>query len=194
MHVLIPDLSTEPARTLADTLGAGGHEVHSCRSAGRPCAVLRGEACPLDVVPVDVAVDVGSAVDDPLGHGELCAVRRRVPLVLVSEDGTHPLTPWAAARVTMEDAPEAVERVAKEPMAEHSATARRVLLDELRRLRLPSENAGAEVRRADGGLRMDIWVSADLPDGEADRIAVHISQHVRRHDPWARFLDVAVHR
>lgn len=194
MHILMPDTSTEGARTVERDLRATGHVVHGCRTGADPCSVLRGEECPLDTAPVDLAVQVGPAGDDPLGHGELCAVRRRIPLILADGAAEHPLAPWAAAVVSEEQVASAVDRTRRSSLPGHTAVARRVLADELRRLGVDPAAAVVEVHRADGGLQVDLWVPPAVGERDAEMIAVHVCQQVRRHDPWARTLDVGVHR
>lgn len=191
MDILLPELDGPEAGPVADRLRSAGHTVHHCRRAGEPCAVLRDQPCPLDAAPVDVAVAVGDVPADRLGQGDLCAVRRRVPLVVVGDAG-HPLARWAAAVVDPPAVTDAVVEVADAPLPAHSEAGQAVLAGELARLGMPGD-ARVEVRRRAGALRLELWPPAGVGEQLAEQIAVHVTQAVRRVDPWARGVDVAVH-
>ncbi|HXX89399.1 MAG TPA: hypothetical protein VEI83_04135 [Acidimicrobiales bacterium] len=195
MHVLIPDLTSAPAKAIARDLEAEGHEVHTCGANvdAYGCAALAGRRCPLDVSPVDVCVDVGREdLPMPPSEGARCAVRRRVPTLLVGDVEEGTMLP----SVTVTDrrhAVAAVREMANAPMAEHTAVAAKALLHELRRQGSDSRSGVVEVRRRAGGLVVDLWLDASISRMQAERLAAHVAQQVRIHDPWARALDATVH-
>jgi len=88
MHALIPDVTTADARAIVRELEADGHHIHTCgaQTDALGCVALSGTRCPLDTHPVDVCVQVGREdVPMPPSEGARCAVRRRVPTVLVGD-------------------------------------------------------------------------------------------------------------
>jgi hypothetical protein len=196
MDVLIRDRTSGAAEAVAAELEAHGHTVRTCATGAKrvPCAALGGEDCPLDLYPIDVAVRVGSAAaDDHLGEGELCATRRRIPLVLVDDDG-GPLQRWAAAAVPAAEVAKAVTVVRDQPLPGHSAEARRVARAHLRQQGRDASMVDVAVRRRNGGLLIDLVVDGSLPPHECERLAVHTAQAVRGADRWARGIDVSVRR
>jgi hypothetical protein len=197
MEILIADRTTPSAASVALTLEARGHVVRGCRDAGTPdgvpCAALRGENCPLDAHPIDVAVSVGPPpVTDRLGAGHLCAVRRRIPLVLLDRPD-DPLTRWAATMAPASQAVEAVEAVHAAALPLHSVTARHTAVEELRRRGLDETAVDVQVRRRHGGLQVDLFVNDRLTLDEVEGLAVHVVQSVRLFDPWAGSIDASVH-
>jgi len=196
MRVLIPDLTTPDARAIAGELEDAGHQVHTC-GAGEGvygCVALAGGSCPLDEVPVDACVQVGREdIPMPPSEGARCAVRRRVPTLLVGDPEEGALLPSCTV------APRRrvvgwVGEVARAPMAEHTAVAAKAMLHELRRHGADGRSGVVEVRRRDGGLVVDLWVDTTVSRVQAERIATHVAQQVRTYDPWARSLDATVHR
>jgi len=193
VDVLIADISAEPAASVALQLAASGHRVHTCRdpadAGAAPCAALRGVACPLDAEPIDVAVRVGA--EEHLGGGSLCAVRRRIPVVLVDLPDDA-LAPWASASVPASDVAEAVSAAAAAPLPGHTDEARRVAQEQLRQLGLDETVAEVQVMRQRGGLQIEISVDDSLTRQRTEALAVHVAQRVRGFDPWAKHLDVRV--
>jgi len=196
MHVLIPDTTTGDARRIADDLVARGHEVHTCGTGdGRvSCAMLGELPCPLDATLVDVAVAVRPPGDAAgTGDGALCAIRKRIPLVLAGDHIDHPLLPWATAAAISEDAADLAEEVAGDPLSDHSHLARRALVDQLAHQGLAAEGAHAEVRRRDGTLTVDLWPGCPIGRWASGVVADHVLQRLRAFDRWARIVDVTVH-
>lgn len=197
MDILMADRHTDPARTVARILEEQGHTVRSCRdqpARGRvSCAALRGDTCPLDAFPIDMAVSVGNdAGRDGMGDGSLCAARRHIPLVLV--DAPHaPLRPWAEANVPVQFVAKAVEAVHSEPLPSHSEVAREMLRSRLAGLDISPDRADVTVRRLGGTLRVDLTVDKELRAAGTDNLVVAIVQAVRAHDRWAAGIDVSVH-
>ncbi|MHB8682603.1 MAG: hypothetical protein ACYDA2_10985 [Acidimicrobiales bacterium] len=194
MDVLVPDMRSEEARSVGRALQEAGHVVHSCaRDDGAVgCASLAGRDCPFDDVPVDVVVDVPNA--DPFattyGNGALCALQRRVPLVVT--EGDHPLGPWASARLAGDPAA-VVEGLMAEPLQGHTAAASKALLHELRGHGRPSTAATVAVTRRPGTLCVDIRTAPAITRTEGERLAVRLAQELRRYDRHAPKLDVTVH-
>jgi hypothetical protein len=198
MEILIADRETPSAAAVARTLEDHGHIVRTCRDAetsgGLPCAALRGEDCPLDVDRIDVVVSVGpDLVVDHLGDGDLCAIRRRVPLVLL--DRAHEtLGHWAAAMAPASRVLEAVDAVRAAILPSHSTRARQTVAAELRQQGLDEKAVDVEVTRRNGGLVVDLFVDDRVSAQEAQALTIHVMQTVRLFDPWAKSIDASIHR
>ena len=197
MDVLLTDTSTGPARAAALRLGAAGHRVHTChpeRDPGFPCAAFRGEPCPLESYPIDVAVVVRAAAftrPAPPEEGVLCAVRRDVPVVVAGAVEDNPFTHLAAAVHPGASVVEVVEAVADRPLQEASAAATAALRRALGATGAPVAGASAEVRRRGGRL------AVSLEGGGAGRENVVASapavvRELRALDPWAAGVDVVL--
>ncbi|WP_199434663.1 hypothetical protein [Qaidamihabitans albus] len=90
MHVLVTEARFGDAAATARELREFGCEVSTCHTEIGLCKALApGSRCPLDLVAgVDLMVDVRSA-DEVLTareFGTVCAVRARVPVVVVDAD------------------------------------------------------------------------------------------------------------
>ena len=197
MHVLIPTIEGLAAEAVARELEGAGHTVHTCHAAGgtSDCAVLDDLTCPLETAPIDIAVEVGGR-GAGTGDGALCALTRRVPLVLVDGGPDHPLMPWAADALSSSDVVAdvgAVADMASSPLPAHTDVAAKAMLGELRRHGTEDARSVVEVRRRDGGLVVEVWRDASMTRTQAERMATHIAQAVRGYDSWARQLDVTVH-
>ncbi|HXQ44924.1 MAG TPA: hypothetical protein VN816_09825 [Acidimicrobiales bacterium] len=195
MEILIADRSPRPAAEVASDLEAHGYVVRTCRDAGTdvPCAALRGSVCPLDAHQVDVVVSVGpEQAIDPLGDGDLCAIRRRIPLVLLDWPN-HPLQRRAAAMGPSSRALDAVRLVSDAVLPLHTARARHTVIEELRRQGRDGTAVDVEVSRHDGGLVVDLFAYGRLTRQDAERLAVHVVQCIRLFDPWAKGIDASVH-
>jgi hypothetical protein len=198
MDVLISDISGDAAAAVVRTLEAHGHRVHACKDAmqieaASPCAALRGADCPLDAQPVDVAIRLGpEVVAEDLGRGDICALRRRIPLVLVDSPGS-PLERWACASVTSGQLPAALSAVAGELLPVHTAEARRAVREQLTMQGLDGSLVAVDVRRRNGGLLVDLRADGSLARGLVEQLSVHATQCIRRIDRWARYVDVSIH-
>ena len=160
---------------------------------GRLVRRLAGTECPLDAQSIDVAVGVGPAPDlDRLGDGEVCAIRRRIPLVLLDRPD-DPLRRWAAAQTSASQADEVIHQVRAAILPEHTAEARRIVRDWLQRHQLDATAVGVEVRRRQATLLVELWADARLTERDAEGLGVYLAQCVRRFDPWAKGIDVSVH-
>jgi hypothetical protein len=195
MHVLIPDITSPDAQALVDDLRAEGHEVHGCgaNADAYDCVALAGGHCPLDEYPIDVCVQVGREdLPMPPAEGSRCAVRRRIPTVLVGDVEEGALLPSATV-ATRRRATAVVRAVAAAPLADHTAIAAKAMLHELRGHGTDGRSGVVEVRRRDGGLVVDLWLDPVVSRTQAERIATHVASRVRAFDPWARALDAKVH-
>jgi len=195
MHVLIPDVTTADAQALVAELEADGHEIHTCgaRTDALGCVALSGARCPLDAHPIDVCVQVGREdLPMPPDEGTRCAVRRRIPTVLVGDSEEGALLPTATV-TSRTHASAVIRETVEAPLAAHSALAAKAMLYELRRQGADGRSGAVEVRRRNGGLVVDLWLDASISRIQAERLATHVAQQVRTHDPWARSLDATVH-
>jgi len=197
MDIFMASTASREAAALVQRLQARGHVVHSCRSRHEPndvsCAALRGIECPLDAQPVDVAVGVGPEPGvDRLGDGEVCAIRRQIPLILFDRPD-DPLGRWAAALAPAHQALEVIDQVNTAILPDHTAEARRTVRDWLRRHELDQTAVDVEVRRRHGALLVELWVDERITERDAEGLGVYLAQCVRRFDPWAKGIDVSVH-
>ena len=197
MDIFMASTASGEASSLVQRLQAHGHVVHSCRNSHEPhdvsCAALRGTECPLDVQPVDVAVGVGPGPSvDRLGDGEVCAIRRRIPLILVDRPD-DPLGRWAAAVAPAHEALEVINQVNAAILPGHTAEARSTVREWLRRHELDETAVDVEVRRRHGALLVELWVDGRITERDAEGLGVYLAQCVRRFDPWAKGIDVSVH-
>ena len=197
MDIFMASTASGEAAALVQRLQAHGHVVHSCRSSHEShdvsCAALRGNQCPLDAQPVDVAVGVGSEASvDRLGDGEVCAIRRRIPLILFDRPD-DPLGGWAAAVAPAHQALEVINQVNAAILPDHTAEARRTVREWLRRHELDETAVDVEVRRRHGALVVELWVDGRITERDAEGLGVYLAQCARRFDPWAKGIDVSVH-
>lgn len=197
IDVLVPDIRHRDGLEVAQRLRAAGHSVHTClEEPGRHrCLELDGGACPLDAGAVDVAVVCGERPGaEVLGDGGLCAIRHRLPLVLVDAPPDHALADWAVASTSAGEVVSAVAEVFDQPLAGHSAAARKALLSELHRQGASSSGAWVQVFRRPGRLVVELSTGPEISSTQAERMATHLAQAVRLHDRWAPKIDVVVRR
>lgn len=194
-EILVPDVRDPEGAEVAARLRAGGHTVHVCLEgpADAACIELTGGLCPLEGHPVDVAVVAGArSASDTLDDGGLCAVRRRIPVLLVGAPSGHALIPWAASNTTAPQVASEVQEVLDKPLAGHSAAGQKALLHELRGQGDLSENAAVEVFRRPGRLVVELTTGLGVSHAQAELLAAHVVQAVRLYDRWAPKIDVIV--
>ena len=196
MDIFMASTSSGEAGAVAQRLQAQGHVVHTCGTGHEPhdfpCAALRGTACPLDAQAVDVAVGVGpEASVDRLGDGEVCAIRRRIPLILLDRPD-DPLGRWAAAVAPARQALEVISQVNAAILPEHTDEARRTVSEWLRRHELDETAVAVEVRRRHGALLVELWVDGRITERDTEGLGIYLVQCVRRFDPWAKGIDLSV--
>lgn len=94
MHVLVTEAAFGESASVVEALRAAGHLVSTCHEQSGVCRALRpGRRCPLDGgVPVDLMVDVRGQEPDVTARefGVVCAVRDRLPVVVVGVDPAVP--------------------------------------------------------------------------------------------------------
>jgi len=122
----------------------------------------------------------------------VCAIRRRIPLVLLDRPD-DPLERWAAAVAPARQALEVINQVNAAILPDHTADARRTIRAWLRRHELDETAADVEVRRRHGALLVELWVDEHITEREAEGLGVYLAQCVRRFDPWAKGIDISVH-
>lgn len=195
VNVLVPDVRSSDGAEVADNLRAQGHTVHAClEMPGQDsCVELTSGLCPLDTAAIDVAVVPGERpAGGTLNDGGLCAVRRRIPVVLVGASARHALAPWAAAMTTAREVTATVDEVLEAPLAGHSAAAHKALLYELRGQGEGADGATVEVFRRPGRLVVELKAAPGMTHTQTERLAAHVVQAVRIHDRWAPKIDVVV--
>jgi hypothetical protein len=201
MRVLVVGTSTGAVEHTSDVLRDAGHEVTGCHRAGDaafPCRGLRGDACPLDGPSVDVVVTARNRrVNDgmwlmpaPLEDGAVCALRRRVPMVVHGLTAMHPFIEWASATSHEDDELlTVVEEVARMPMQAHSDLARETARQVLQAAGLPADDVDAAVVRRDGRLRVTLTLPAGA-EAAGSSVAAKVLGALRRFDPAARGIDL----
>jgi hypothetical protein len=201
MRVLVVGTSTGAVEHTSDVLRDAGHEVAQCHRAGDaafPCRGLSGDACPLEGPGVDVVVTARNRrandgmwlMPAPLEDGAVCALRRRIPMVVHGLTSMHPFTEWAAATSHADDELLAVvEEVARMPMQAHSDLARETARQVLQTSGLPVEGLDAAVRRIDGRLRVMLTLPPGAESGETS-VTAKVLGTLRSFDPGARGIDL----
>jgi hypothetical protein len=189
MRVLLTESDAEASQLAADVLREAGHEVVRCTAdeGGFPCRGVAQGDCPLDEA-VDVAVSAPAGLPPEPEAGELgvvCALRRHIPLVVVSPDGST----WPASRYEVSarsDLVAACARAAAAPLPRHSSVAQDVVRQ------VCGDDATATVLR-DGSR---LWIRLRVPDGTdrkvLDAAAVRAEAAVRQVDRSAAIVDVTV--
>jgi hypothetical protein len=189
MRILLTESDPEASRLAASVLVDAGHEVVRCtdEAGGFPCRGVTQDDCPLDD-PVDVAVSTPGALppDPQAGEvGVVCALRRHVPLLVVSPDG---LT-WSASQFEVTartDLVAACARAAAAPIRSQSAAAQEAARQ------VCGDGATATVHR-DGSR---LWVRLYVPEGTDRKVlqaaAVRAEAAVRLLDRSSRVVDVSV--
>lgn len=202
MQILMPETSTTGARMAAEALREAGHHVHTCHepdATGFLCRGMHGMPCPLEAIPIDVAVDVRPfpmpmpTLDE---DGVRCAARRHIPLVVAGAVAANPFGPWTTVECSTANVVEAVETAVASPLADISARATEVLRGSLERLGVDTPDARVEVRRRAGRLAVRIIARGAGTDPELDRAlaraAIRVHQEVHELDKWGRGSDVAI--
>jgi hypothetical protein len=197
LNVLVLE-SDHGAADVAETdLVEAGHRIVRCHEPGHaafPCnALVAGHACPLEGVPVDVALDVrlhARTHPTPTEDGAVCAIRQHVPLVVAGPDVLNPFEAYATATVARDDdIVDAVERAARAPLppqTEAAARAVRAVLD----TRAVHANPIVVVKRQAGALVVDVTGASSLDRETKDVTAVRIVAAIREVDRAARGIDV----
>jgi len=195
MRVLVVESHLGASQQLQDQLEQRGHRVLTCHADGlerRGCrAVDPEEGCPLDVEPVDVAIDVRRTYHPdprPLERGAICAVRARVPVVVAGTSVDSPLEDWAT-EVVQGGVPamiEAVEAVDGSVSPMHQ----KVVDDALEDI-LPGAGASAVVRRGEDRIEVAMTLPDDVSTAESEMVAVRVVAAVRLFDRATTTIDVS---
>jgi hypothetical protein len=196
MKVLMVEATPGSGEESRRRLIAAGHTVLSCETSEPhvPCVGLStlGE-CPLDADHVDVAVVHHTGADLAASErGALCAARRRVPVV-VDGDYRRSVSFGPGTFVAGADLLASCEDASRSGAA-HAAAVRRELL--VTGVLEATDTAGDEpavsfdVARAPSRLRLTVRLPAD--DHRRANITKAAGEALRRFDPWASVIDVAV--
>ena len=182
---------------MAEKLSAAGHEVVRCHAEGAPafpCTGLAGAGCPVDD-GVDVAVTVRNqprSTPSPTEDGVICALRRRVPVVVA---GSTLFQPFSGFDVTEVEDPTdivaAIEGVASDRRVQHEAVGQPLLEETLHRAGVEGA-AQAIVTRSRTGLTVRLLVPPDTPDRVRAQASVRVVGAIRAYDPAAPQIDVSV--
>jgi hypothetical protein len=193
MRVLVLESERHSADEAIGRLEAAGHEVVRCHEPAWqafPCVGMQGD-CPVEE-GVDSAVVVrnrGYGLPSPFEDGARCAARHGVPIVVIGDAATNPFEAWTAAHTTVDAVSDAVEDAAAKPLPHLSVTATNTLRDFLAREEIPGAGS-ATVRRAAGGLTVDLHLEADLDAALVEQAALRVMAAVRRIDSTSPRVDV----
>jgi hypothetical protein len=198
MRALVVGTLPEAVRHVEVQLQEAGHDVVRCHGeteAAFPCAgLVEGGECPLDGVPVDVAVTVRDRPwpqPSPFEDGAVCALRQHIPLVAV-DAAVNPFAAWTARSVASGDDVVAVcEDAASAALPRHSEIATEVAREVVAQAGADPTNVTAVVRRRQGALK----VTVELPDpaaGLRGMIASRVVTELRKIDDSARGVDVGI--
>jgi len=193
----------EHSRSLAESLRAGGHQITTCDSPDghgpMACAALRGEPCPIETRPVDVALHVTTelagtpSIED---EGILCALRQFIPLVVANYDTADPAStgdgfaPWAAAVCAPADVEKTLAWAAAAPLRIHIAAAA-----EAANAVLASKGVEAHfdaiVHRSNGQIQVGLEADGPVPDDVRRDAAVRAHDVIRQIDQRSPAVDVS---
>ncbi len=196
MRVLVTESNPDVAEPVSAELVASGHEVVRCHAAGAasfPCAGLTAEGCPVEA-GVDVAVTVRAhprSTPAPTEDGVICALRRRVPVVVA---GRTLFQPYSGFDVTElpdgGDVVAAVEHVARDRRPQHEAVAQPLLDEVLRSAGI--EGAGEViVTRSRSGLAVRLLFPPEADDRVRARASVRVTGAIRAYDTAAPQINVS---
>ncbi len=202
MRIVVLESDPGSAGAVRAGLEQAGHTVVRCHDPQRPtfpCAGIEQE-CPLDGPGADAAVVVRSAArQTPTGYenGVTCAVRQRVPLVVVSPTGASPYARYAEAVLDGEDVGAVVAAVAQAATgrsAGHEAAATAAVHQVLAHHGIEHLAGGiaVEVRRSPVGLDVRLRLAPEVSPALRGELADRVHAAVRAYDPAAHRLDVGV--
>jgi hypothetical protein len=199
MRVLVVGTLPTAIEPAAAQLEHAGHTVVRCHESGAapfPCLALsEGRACPLEAAPVDVAVTVRdrdwprpSAFED----GAICALRRRIPMVVAGITTSHPFDRWSPA--TSDDGStlvEACEAAASAPLPEHGEVTHQAARNVLIAAGRATDDVATRVLRRRGGLQAEVTIPAGCADLNT-KISARVTGALRQLDASATAIDVSV--
>lgn len=196
MRIMVTEDVPGAGAAVARQLAGAGHEVVRCHEGGHGglCVGLASqETCPLDAGVLDVAVAVRESEPDLTAqeHGLLCALRRRVPVAVVTE---APVTPLGtlAVRIASSDVAEACEAVANGRQSGHETAIRRSLWAMPQLALIPGEQVVARVHRHGRRLLVEVQVPSEAAVRYQSAIADRAARAVRVYDPDAAQIDITV--
>jgi hypothetical protein len=197
MRILLTETIADAGRRAEDALAAAGHQVlrfHEPGAASFPSAGLDGSGFPLES-GVDVAVTVRAhprSTPAPNEDGVICALRRRVPVVVAGRTLFQPFTGFDVTAVA-EDAVlvGAVVSVAAARRPGHEAVAAAEATEVLERAGVTGEPS-VVVRRSSLGLDVVLLVPAATPPAARANATVRVTGALREYDRAAAHIDVSV--
>ncbi len=203
MRVLI--IEQEPGvgdRVAADLLNAG-HGVSRCHepdATAFACKGMAGEdSCPLEHDSIDLAVVARGAAGGTAAEKEAgvrCAVRRRVPVMVVGSAQGASFDGWTTD-VVAADHEHLVERAvaaAALSLVPFAETAEQAATQVLAKVGVPASAISASVVRDGQRMKVTVAVEADLDAAHREMIGVRVAGAIRQMDPWTATIDVKVCR
>ncbi len=197
MRILLSETNPDAAVNAAAQLESAGHEVVRCHADGAPafpCTGLAGHGCPVED-GVDVAVTVRAhprSTPAPTEDGVICALRRRVPVVVAGRTLFQPYSGFDVTEVIDgDDLVSVVETVAGDRRPQHEAVAQPLLEAVLATAGIPT-SGGVRVNRSRTGLTVTLTVPPETPDRVRAQASVRVVGALRHYDAAAPQIDVAV--
>jgi hypothetical protein len=194
MRVLVVGTVPSAIEAAVTQIVAAGHEVARCHESGEgafPCAALNeGRACPLEGTPVDVAVTVRDRAwprPSPFEDGAICALRRRIPLVVAGRTALQPFERWSSRTLDGSGLVAACEEAAAAPLPGHGEAARQAASQVI----TAPGDVEATVWRRHGALQVEITVPADCAD-LTTKVAARVTGALRAFDGFATAINVTV--
>lgn len=201
MRVLVVERESGGGAGVVEQLGEAGHEVVRCHEPDGPAfpcnALLEDAVCPLEGAPVDVALAVRGEHGGPTTEAEdgvRCAIRRRVPVVLVgSRDGAS-YAGWVtdAAEATDPDLLDRTADAARAGFDQHVRIARETLRQVLDTHGIDSPSIDIDITRRDNRLRVVLHVDAPVDRLVAQMAAVRVVVAMRSLEQQLDVIDVDV--
>jgi len=196
MRIMVTEDVPGAGAAIARELTGAGHEVVRCHEGGHGglcIGLATQQTCPLDAGALDVAIAVREAEPDLTAqeHGLLCALRRRVPVAVVTEAPVTPLGPLAV-RIASANVAEACAAVANGRQSGHETAIRRSLWAMPQLALVPGEHVTARVHRAGRRLLVDVQVPSEAAASFHSAIADRAARAVRVYDPDAAQIDITV--
>ncbi len=203
MRVLIIEQEPGAGDPVAANLEDAGHGTSRCHEPGSTAFACKGMAdqagCPLEHGSIDLAVVARGPSGGPAAEEEAgvrCAVRRRIPVMVVGSAQGASFEGWTTDVVAPDDA-QLVQRAvaaANLGLTPYVDKAEQVARQALAKIGVPDSAVTASVVRDGQRMRVSVTVDADLDPAHCETTGVRVAGAIREMDPWTTTIDVKVGR